>query len=52
MDIVKNRLRNRMEDYQMDDNLMTYNEKDLFDTVSNEEIMQRFQKMYLRQGQL
>ena len=52
MDIVKNRLRNRMEDDWMNDNLVTDIEKDVFDSVKNEAIMQRFQKMYPRRGQL
>ena len=42
MDIVKNRLRNRMKDDWMNDNLVTYIEKDVFNSVKNEIIMQRF----------
>ena len=52
MDIVKNQLRNRIEDDWMNDNLVTYIEKDVFDSVKNEAIMQCFQKMYPRRGQL
>ena len=49
---------NQLPDYQngvstwMNDNLVTYIEKDVFDSVKNEVIMQHFQKMYHRQGQL
>jgi hypothetical protein len=42
MSIVKHRLRNRMGDEWMNDYLITYIEKDIFKTISNEEIMQRF----------
>jgi hypothetical protein len=52
MNIVKNRLRNRMGDQWMNDCLITYIEKDIFKTISNEEIMQRFQGMKTRRGQL
>ena len=45
MNIVKNRLRNRMRDQLMNDNLIVYVEKDIFDSVDNEVIMQRFQSM-------
>jgi hypothetical protein len=36
MNIVKNRLRNRMGDQWMNDCLVTYIEKDIFKTISNE----------------
>jgi hypothetical protein len=48
MNIVKNRLRNRMGDQWMNDCLITYIEKDIFKTISNEEIMQQFQGMKTR----
>ena len=38
MNIVKNRLRNRMGDEWMNDNLIVYIEKDIFDKVDNEVI--------------
>ncbi|PIA41989.1 hypothetical protein AQUCO_02100076v1 [Aquilegia coerulea] len=52
MNIVKNRLRNRMGDQFMNDSLITYIEKDIFDGIDNESIIQRFQKMGPRRGQL
>jgi hypothetical protein len=52
MSIVKHCLRNRMGDEWMNDCLITYIEKDIFKTISNEEIMQRFQGMKTRRGQL
>ena len=52
MNIVKNRLLNRMGDQWINDFLITYIEKDIFKTISNEEIMQRFQSMKTRRGQL
>ncbi|XP_059441569.1 uncharacterized protein LOC132173910 [Corylus avellana] len=45
MNIVKNRLRNRIGDQWMNDCLVTYIEKDIFKTISNEEIMKRFQAL-------
>jgi hypothetical protein len=48
MNIVKNRLCNRMGDQWMNDCLVTYIEKDTFKTISNEKIMQRFQGMKTR----
>ena len=48
INIVKNRLRNRMGDEWMNDNLIVYIENDIFDKVDNEAIMQRYQKMKLR----
>ena len=44
MKIVKTRLRNRMGDSWMNDCLVTYIEKDIFRTVDNEKILQRYQK--------
>ena len=54
INIIKNYLRNRMGDQWMNDCLITYIEKDIFKTISNEEIMQRFQGqgMKTRRGQL
>jgi hypothetical protein len=43
--IVKHRLHNRIGYEWNNDCLITYIEKDIFKTISNEEIMQRFQGM-------
>ena len=45
MNIIKNRLRNQIEDQWINDCLVTYIEKDIFKTIKCEEIMQRFQNM-------
>ena len=52
MNIVKNRLRDRMGDQWMTNNLIVYIEKDIFDCIDNDVIMQRFQNMKSRRGQL
>ncbi|RWR84890.1 Dimer_Tnp_hAT domain-containing protein/DUF4371 domain-containing protein [Cinnamomum micranthum f. kanehirae] len=52
MKIVKNRLRNQMEDEWMNDCLLAYIEKDIFNSIDDEAIMQRFQNMKNRRGQL
>ena len=52
MNIVKNRLQNRMGDQWMNDHLLVYIEKDIFDTIDNETIIQHFQNMKTRGGQL
>ncbi|GAV89324.1 Dimer_Tnp_hAT domain-containing protein [Cephalotus follicularis] len=39
--IIKNQLRNRMEDQWMNDILVTYIEKDIFNVIDNEAIIQR-----------
>ncbi|KRG99314.1 hypothetical protein GLYMA_18G136400v4, partial [Glycine max] len=52
MKIVKNRLRNRMGDAWMNDCLVTYIEKDVFNKIDNELIIQQFQNMKSRGGQL
>ena len=52
MKIVKNRLHNRMEDEWMNDCLLVYIEKDIFNSIDDEMIMQRFQNMTSRRGQL
>ena len=50
MNIVKNQLRNRMGDQWLNDSLVVYVEKDIFDSIDNELIMQRFQKMKPKRG--
>ena len=52
INIIKNRLCNRIGDQWMNDCLVTYIEKDIFQTIECEEIMQRFQNIKNRQGQL
>ncbi|KAL4033312.1 hypothetical protein IC575_006399 [Cucumis melo] len=52
MNIVKTRLRNRMKDQWMNDCLITYIEKDLLDKLDNKLIMDQFQNMKIRRGQL
>ncbi|KAL5571482.1 hypothetical protein UlMin_021079 [Ulmus minor] len=52
MNVVKNRLRNRMEDQWMNDILLVYIERDIFNKLDNELIMQRFQSMKTRRGKL
>ncbi|XP_061999241.1 uncharacterized protein LOC133716559 [Rosa rugosa] len=52
MNIVKNPLRNRMGDQWMNDSLLVYIEKDIFSSIGNDAIMQRFQNMRSRRGQL
>ncbi|XP_074374011.1 uncharacterized protein LOC141714386 [Apium graveolens] len=52
MKIVKNRLLNRMGDQFLNDSLVTYIEKDVFDEFANEVVLQRFQNMKKRQVQL
>ena len=49
---IKSSLRNRMGDQWMNDCLVTYIERDVFDSIDNEEIMQLFQNMKSRRGQL
>ncbi|XP_026442093.1 uncharacterized protein LOC113341431 [Papaver somniferum] len=51
MNIVKSRLRNQMGDEWLNDCLITYIEKAIFNTVGDEVIMKRFQKMKNRKGQ-
>ena len=45
MNIIKNRLRNQIEDQWINDCLVTYIEKYIFKTIKCEEIIQRFQNM-------
>lgn len=52
INFIKNKLRNRMCDQLINDCLVTYIGKDVFDGISNEAIMHRFQNMMIRQGQL
>ena len=52
MKIVKNRLWNRMGDQFLNDCLISYIEKDVFDKLDNETVLQRFQKMKKCRGQL
>ncbi|KAL4011093.1 hypothetical protein IC575_028140 [Cucumis melo] len=52
MSIIKTQLRNRMEDQWMNDCLVAYIERDLFDKIDNESIMYRFQNMKSRRGHL
>ena len=48
MKIIKTKLRNRLGDDLMNDCLVTYIEKDIFETIDNEDIIQRFQNMKSR----
>jgi hypothetical protein len=52
MKIVKTRLRNRMSDEWLNDCLVIYVERDVLDSVDDELIIQRFQNMKPRTGQL
>ena len=52
MKIIKNRLRNRMGDQLLNDSLVVYIEKKKLNELSNEAIIQRFQKMKTRREQL
>ncbi|KAJ6960200.1 hypothetical protein NC653_038286 [Populus alba x Populus x berolinensis] len=52
MHIVKSRLRNRMGDKWINDSLVVYIEKDIFDKIDNEAIMKQFQNMKTRREQL
>ncbi|CAM8879731.1 unnamed protein product [Rhodiola kirilowii] len=52
MKIVKTSLRNRMTDSFLCDGLICYIEKDLFHSVSNEDVMGRLTKMKTRREQL
>ncbi|KAH9792382.1 TTF-type domain-containing protein [Citrus sinensis] len=52
MNILKNQLRNRMGEQWMNDSLVVYIEKDLFNNIDNEVVMQRYQCMKIRKGQL
>ncbi|XP_058783530.1 uncharacterized protein LOC131658224 [Vicia villosa] len=52
MKILKTRLRNRIGDELMNNCLVTYIEKDVFSKIDNELIIQRFQNLRPRRGQL
>ena len=52
MKIVKNRLRSQMSDQWINDSLIVYIEKDIFHSIDNKAIMQRFQNMKTRRNQL
>lgn len=52
MRIIKSRLRNRMGDLLLNDCLVSYIEKDLFDLVDVEAVMQRYQRMRDHREQL
>ncbi|XP_028100922.1 zinc finger MYM-type protein 1-like [Camellia sinensis] len=52
MNIVKNRLRNRMGDEWMNDGLVVYIKRDIFDSIDNDTIMERFQTMKTCRDQL
>jgi hypothetical protein len=48
MHIVKSRLRNRMRDKLMNDSLVVYIEKDIFNKIDNGTIIKRFQNIKTR----
>ncbi|XP_074290332.1 uncharacterized protein LOC141617061 [Silene latifolia] len=50
MKYINTKLRNRMSDEFLSDCLVTYVERDLFTSVSTEDIMYRFQNMKSRRG--
>ena len=52
MKLIKNSLCNRAGDELMNDCLVTYIENDIFDSIDNESIIQRFQNMPPRRGAL
>ena len=52
MNIIKNWLRNRIGDQWINNCLVKYIEKDIFKPIECKEIMQRFQNMKNRRGQL
>ena len=45
MKIIKTQLRNRLRDDLMNDCLVTYIKKNIFEIIDNENIIQRFQNM-------
>lgn len=45
MNIIKSRFRNRMGDEFLNDYLLTYIEREIFDCIDNEKIIQSFQRM-------
>ncbi|XP_039144019.1 uncharacterized protein LOC120281199 [Dioscorea cayenensis subsp. rotundata] len=52
MNVVKTDLRNKMGDEWMNDSLVVYIEREVFATIDNEVILQRFQKMQTQRMQL
>ncbi|XP_022850561.1 zinc finger MYM-type protein 1-like [Olea europaea var. sylvestris] len=52
MNIAKNRLRNQIGDQWMNDSLVVYVEKDVFNEIDNKTIIRRFQSMRSRKEQL
>ena len=52
MNIIKNRLRNRMGDEWLHDSLVIYIENEVFEGVANDAIIENFQKIKTRRGQL
>ena len=52
MKFVKNELRNRMRDECINNNLIVYVKKNVFNSVDNESIAQCFQNMKSRREQL
>ncbi|KAM2249533.1 hypothetical protein ACFXTI_004163 [Malus domestica] len=52
MKIVKNPHRNRMGDQWLNDNLVVYIEKEVYDNINNDVVIRRFQNMRTRRGQL
>ena len=52
MNFVKNRLRNRMRDQWLNDSLVVFIKNDIFCSLDNEVILQRFQHMKPRRRQL
>jgi hypothetical protein len=52
MNVVKKKLRNKMGDQFMSDCLICYVEKDMFSTISNDEVIDLFKKMKFRSGKL
>ena len=49
---IKTNLRNRISDEFLNDTVITYFENDLFESVSNDNIMYHFKDMKARRGQL
>ena len=49
---MKNEFRNQMEDEWINNNLIVYVEKDVFNSIDNESITQYFQNMKSRREQL
>ena len=49
MNLIKSILRNAMGNAWLNDCLVTYIERDIFETISNEAIMQRFQDMKIEE---